>query len=104
MSDFNQSELEGIEDQAAAAVLRRILASQRALISRFDAFEQRFSGAFPGGDSEGHKRAHEAMIADIQARRDLAKAVKEKTISGLIWAGIVALGAAVWQYIKGLLR
>ena len=53
--------------------------------------------AFPEGDVEGHRRAHESMIQDVQVRKDLAKAIKEKTISGLVWMAIVGLGMAMWH-------
>jgi hypothetical protein len=53
--------------------------------------------AFPGGDTEGHRRAHETMIELLEERRKLRIAVQEKTISGLIWAGIVAILTSIYH-------
>ena len=64
------------------------------------AVNQKIMSAFPSGDVDGHKRYHETMIEDMQSRKDLTKAIKEKTISGLIWAGMVAAGAAGWHELK----
>ena len=58
-------------------------------------------GAFPGGDIEGHRRAHETMIELLEERRKLRIAIQEKTISGLIWAALVAAITSVYhQYFK----
>jgi len=54
--------------------------------------------AFPGGDIDGHRRAHETMIELLEERRKLRVAIQEKTISGLIWAAIVAGATAVYQH------
>lgn len=56
--------------------------------------------AFPGEDYDGHRRAHKTMIEDIESRKRLTQAVREKTISGLIWLAIVALGTLLWTGIK----
>jgi hypothetical protein len=60
--------------------------------------DQRFAEAFPGGDHVGHCRYHDLMIDEIEERRKLRRAVQEKTISGLVWAGIVGLALASWHY------
>ncbi len=69
-----------------------------------DDMEKRFADAFPGGDHVGHCRYHTLMIEHIEERRKLRMAVQEKTIAGLVWAGIVGLGLAVWAYVKEHLR
>jgi hypothetical protein len=57
--------------------------------------------AFPGGDVDGHRRAHETMIELLEERRKLRIAIQEKTISGLLWAGIVAGATAIYhQYFQ----
>lgn len=62
--------------------------------------EQRFAEAFPGGDHRGHCRYHTIMIEQLEERRRLRRAVLEKSISGLVWAGMVFVGLAAWAYIK----
>lgn len=66
--------------------------------------ERRFAEAFPGGDHVGHCRYHQLMIEDIDAKKKLRQAVMEKSVAGLVWAGIVGLSLAVWQYIKESIR
>jgi hypothetical protein len=65
-----------------------------------DDMEAKFKAAFPLGDHEGHRRAHEVMMEELHERRRLRQAVVEKSVAGLVWAIMVALGIAVWQYIK----
>jgi len=74
---------------------------------RVDTLEQRVDTlfrAFPSGDVEGHRRAHDLMIEQLNERRRLRQAIQEKTISGLIWASVLGLGTMVWQAIKSALR
>ena len=69
-----------------------------------DEMEAKFKAAFPHGDHVGHRAYHELMIEEIIDRKRLIAVVKEKTISGLVWAGIVALGLATWHWLKALLK
>lgn len=62
--------------------------------------ERQFREAFPAGDHHGHRRYHELMIEQIEETRRLRIAVKEKIISGLAWVVIIAIGIAVWQWVK----
>lgn len=66
--------------------------------------ERRFAEAFPGGDHVGHCRYHTLMIEDIDARKKLRQAIVEKTLSALIWAGLVGLGLSIWAYVKNGLK
>jgi len=75
-----------------------------AIERRQDDLERRFVEAFPGGDHVGHCRYHELMIEDLAEKRRLREAVQQKTISGLVWAGVVGLAYAVWQYLKTTFR
>lgn len=72
----------------------------RQINARFDELAKLLTSAFPGGDPEEHRRYHDDVMEYIRDRRELWRAVREKTITALIWAGLVGLGAAVWQYIK----
>lgn len=54
--------------------------------------------AFPGSDAEGHRRYHEAVISRTAAIEHLTWAIKEKTIFGLLWMGILLIGASVWFF------
>lgn len=66
--------------------------------------DKRFAEAFPGGDHVGHCRYHTLMIEEIDSRKKLTQAVKEKTISGLVWAVVVAAGLAMWAWLKAEIR
>ena len=60
--------------------------------------------AFPNGDVAGHCRYHEVMIQKLEETRRLRVAIQEKTISGLIWAAILAGGTAIWHAVKDALK
>ncbi len=62
--------------------------------------EAHINKAFAGGDADGHRRAHEAMINLIEEKRRLRVAIQEKTISGLIWAGIMFVGLAIFNEVR----
>jgi len=62
--------------------------------------EAHINKAFAGGDADGHRRAHEAMINLIEEKRRLRVAIQEKTISGLVWAAIVFLGLSAFEHIR----
>jgi len=55
--------------------------------------------AFPSTDIEGHRRYHQLIIDNTEAKRALATAIKEKTISGLIWGFIVWLASEAWTHL-----
>ena len=56
--------------------------------------------AFAGGDADGHRRAHEVMISMMEERRRMYASIKEKTVSGLIWGGLVWLGYSILTSIR----
>lgn len=56
--------------------------------------------AFPAADYDGHRRYHQLLIEKLEETRKLRIAIQEKSISGLVWMGIIALGSLLW---KGLL-
>jgi hypothetical protein len=57
---------------------------------------QKLYKGFPSSDVDGHRRAHEAMIERTSEIRRLRVAIQEKTISGLIWSGIVGIAVLIW--------
>lgn len=73
-----------------------------ALAERLIQLEQdmeKIRDAFPEGDYQGHARAHQVMIERNQELRRLRIAIAEKTIAGLIWAGMIALGLGIWELV-----
>lgn len=65
-----------------------------------DEVEAKWKAAFPNGDYVGHCAYHDLMIDAARDRKKLIAAVKEKTISGLVWAGILFVGLAILSYLK----
>ena len=56
--------------------------------------------AFPGGDARGHREYHEALISATQQRVRLREAIIEKSLSALIWLGLVWIGYSLWQAFR----
>lgn len=69
-----------------------------------DDLEKRFAEAFPGGDHIGHCRYHALMIEGIEWRKRLWRAVMDKTVAGLVWGAMLAVGYACWRYFLSLVR
>lgn len=54
-----------------------------------------------------HDKHHDyidVVMAREAERTAVRRAVIEKSLAGLVWSGMVALGAAVWAYIKDHLK
>lgn len=102
-----QQEAKKLGGESLVEVIEEIRDGQRAMLDRLKQMDERHSAseaaiasinrAFPSADFEGHRRYHETMIEMISERRRLRMAIQEKTISGLIWAGIVGVSLAVWH-------
>lgn len=56
--------------------------------------------AFPGGDWEGHRRYHECLIRKMEARTKFYEDLRSHLAKNGIWAVLVVLGLAIWQYFK----
>jgi len=59
-----------------------------------------FAGAFPDGDPAGHRAYHEAQISYMTERAALWRDIRSKTLAGVVWMGLLALGTAVWEYVR----
>jgi len=54
-----------------------------------------------------HDKHHDyidVVMAREAERTAVRRAVIEKSLAGLVWSGVVALGAAVWAYMKDHLK
>lgn len=72
----------------------------RDLDVRFDELKTLLRSAFPGGDPIKHKQYHDEAIEYMQERRELWRSIREKTVTGVVWMGLTAFGAALWSYVK----
>lgn len=68
----------------------------KVLIDRVDDL----SKGFPGGDWEGHRRYHEAVIKRMEARTDLYRELRSELAKKGLWALIVMVCTAFWFYFK----
>lgn len=59
---------------------------------------------FPNGDLASHRKVHEGYIQKAEDRNKFWRNVWEKVATGAIYAALVAIGTAVWQYIKAEAR
>lgn len=71
-----------------------------ALDSRFDELKVLLISAFPDGDPAKHRQYHDEVMDWMRERRDLMRAIREKTITALVWALMVGVGTALWQALK----
>ncbi|SDI65500.1 hypothetical protein SAMN04487926_12165 [Paraburkholderia steynii] len=82
-----------VENTSSLEVLEKDL---KVVIERVDDLAR----GFPDSDPEGHRRAHEALIRKAEERAALYKALREELAKKGLWALVLLLGIAVWQYIK----
>ena len=71
--------------------------------TRFDKLEALLKSGFPGGDPEEHRRYHDEVIDFMRERRELWRAIRDKTLTALLWSGLLTLGSAIYHYIKAKL-
>lgn len=106
MVDGLKIEERGIRNNSILSVLKQIDQHQQEITKCLASMESKIDGitkAFPDGDFDGHRQYHAAMMETLAERKRLRLAIQEKTISGLVWAGLVALGFAVFHEIQTVL-
>jgi hypothetical protein len=84
----NTSTLEVVEDKV------------NVLIERVDDLAR----GFPQDDPDGHRRYHEALIVKAEARARLYEKLLEELAKKGLWALLVLIGVAVWQYFKSQVK
>ena len=98
---YTMRELEDhIDERIRVRLLEHAAEEARQINLRFDELKVLLESAFPGGDPEEHRRYHNEVMDWMRERRDLWRAIKEKTLTALLWSALVGLGAAVWQTVK----
>ncbi len=106
-----QEDVKNFNAEAIIKAISGIKEGQDEIVKNLDTMNKRHEAteaelsnikrAFPNGDYDGHRRYHETMIEMLAEKRRLRMAVQEKTISGLVWSGIVIVMVAVYKYAKG---
>jgi hypothetical protein len=86
-----------VENTSSLEVLEKDL---KVVIERVDDLAK----GFPGGDWEGHRLYHEAVIKKMEARTHLYEELRAELAKKGLWALIMAIGAAIWFYVKSKLN
>lgn len=53
---------------------------------------------FPHDDPRSHRIVHENYIKEAEARDKLKSELLSHALKGILWAGLVFAGAAIWNY------
>lgn len=109
-----QEQAKEIGGQALVEMLTAMQATQNTILNKLNHAEnfysdvlqkvERLEGGFPNGDPFKHCQYHEMQMEILQEKRRLTAAIREKTISGLVWAALVGIGLSVWNYAKDHLK
>jgi len=68
--------------------------------NKFSELEELIRDGFPYGDPTSHRKVHEVLIDRAEKRQAFWRSVFEKVATGGIYAALIAVGTAVWQYVK----
>lgn len=85
--------LRHVENTSSLEVVQREL---QVVIERVDDLAK----GFPGGDWEGHRRYHEAVIRKMEARTKFYDDLRADLAKKGLWAILVMISTAVWFYAK----
>ena len=79
-----------------------VIEKQNALIKEL---RDMFNKAFPEGDAEAHRRAHESWIEKDKAEREMWSKLKQNTINWLVIAVLSWVGLILWgSFVQGPLK
>lgn len=84
--------------------MKKIESQLSELSYRVEAVERKFSSAFVADDPAGHKQFHAEYIERTAELRKLRTAIAEKTLSALVWSGIVFIGLSSWNHVLGIIK
>lgn len=110
MNELWQQEAQRIGGPAFAQVLTEMRDAQQQLVAEVAALKDRDAAAegaitrllsgFPGGDFEGHRRYHEAVIEWRELRNKLVREALIKVAQAGALAGCGWLALALWNAFK----
>ena len=72
--------------------------------SKIEESERRMMAAFPDYDLRGHHDAHKSFKEKAEDRKKLISSIREKIVGGVVWAMVVGMATALFQYLKESLR
>ena len=79
---------------------RRQTSEYQEIISHIDKRFDELKTAFPGGDLDGHRRAHEGTIRASETWAKMRMAVVEALLKTGVVGAAVTLAAILWQNFK----
>ncbi|AQG98596.1 hypothetical protein A9R05_06920 [Burkholderia sp. KK1] len=82
-----------VENASSLEVLEKDL---KVVIDRVDDLAK----GFPDSDPDGHRRAHEALIRKAEERAKFYEDLRGELAKKGVWAVLVLIGIALWQYFK----
>lgn len=68
--------------------------------THFIRLEELIRDGFPEGDPSAHRKVHECYIAKANKRSEMWDSVFKQILSGGVWAGLMAVGTALWIVFK----
>jgi hypothetical protein len=74
------------------------------LSAHIKAEEAMFTHAFPDGDPDGHRVAHEAWIRRAEAQADFWEKLRGSVFTWGVVGLLGVLGLALWQYFLGRIK
>lgn len=75
-------------------------ASREDFNTHFICLEQLIRDGFPEGDPAEHRKVHEGYIKKAHSRSAMWEAVLKQVLTGTVWAGLIAVSAALWIQFK----
>ena len=88
-----------IDERIRLRLAENATEERRKMESHFADLKKLLMSAFPAGP-EKHFEYHQEQIEFMRERRELWRSLREKSLAGLVWAGILAVGSALWHYVK----
>ena len=79
-------------------------ASRDYFNTHFIRLEELIRAGFPDGDPVKHCEVHQGYITKAKNRSDLWQAVLKQVLTGTVWAGVLAVSAALWVAFKAEVR
>lgn len=77
--------------------------SQKLIVDRLENLELNQRKSFPEGDFESHRRYHEAVQELLEEKKQLRRAIQEKTLAALMWSIIAGVCYACWHEVQRMI-